>query len=395
VYEKIMHGLGDVINKYPCKCHCKGDNLKQSPRPGLLRGVYSKCIRFAQGKLHKCALNDNGLFTFTIVILLWASASLYAGNAVSYVPQGTVEERLREGIAYAQKSINICIHNFAASDIEKELVAARDRGVRVRIVILEHSPDKERGFMAETLIRNGFDIRVYRSPTGNEQVQDFILLDDRVLVTGVYNWLAYQNRSIGNEVIVSYDQDRIGIYKNTFCTLFAEGEPVPFEDHRMKLSATKNPPVSATLPAEGKPAPPNESLNKGTTTVVAEKSPETVSLGSSEDLLDSSFEEVDRQFGKQSTLSRAEKNKLWKSYKGKYVRWQGIVLYKGMGRVDWNRIGVSRQQGKKAEVEILFDWKMFEKVMGVRIGSTITYSGKLVSRSGIDAPYRLDDGNIE
>ena len=379
MYEKIMPGIGNVINKYTCKCHCRGDNPKQSPRIGLLRFVR----------------NDNFFFAFAIVILMWASASLQAGDSVSYVPQGTVEDRLREGIAYAQKSIKICIHNFAAPDIEKELVVARDRGVRVRMVILEHSPGKGRGFMAETLIRSGFDIRVHRTLTGNDQVQDFILLDDRVLVTGVYNWLAYQNRNIGNEVLFSYDQDRIGIYKNTFCTLFAEGEPVPVEDYQMKLSAIKNPPVSATLSAEGIPALPNESLNKGTMTVVIEKSPEIASPVSSKDLLDSSFEDLDRQFGKQSALSRAEKNKLWKSYTGKYVRWQGIVLYKGMGRVDWNRIGVGRQQGKKAEVEILFDWKMFEKVMDVRIGSTITYSGKLVSRSGIDAPYRLDDGNIE
>ena len=63
--------------------------------------------------------------------------------------------------------------------------------------------------------------------------------------------------------------------------------------------------------------------------------------------------------------------------------------------MDWNRIGVSRQLGKDAEVEILFDWKLFEKVMNVRLGSTITYTGKLRSRPVYDAPYRLDDGDIE
>lgn len=104
---------------------------------------------------------------------------------------------------------------------------------------------------------------------------------------------------------------------------------------------------------------------------------------------------MDKQIGKESTLSRSERNKFWKKYKGKYVRWSGIVSYKGMGRVDWNRVGVSRQNSQNAEVEILFDWRMFEKVMSVQIGSMISYSGKLVSRPGINAPYRLDDGNIE
>lgn len=39
--------------------HCKGDNPKQSPVPGLLRGIYiEQC---------ECARNDNFLFAFTRV----------------------------------------------------------------------------------------------------------------------------------------------------------------------------------------------------------------------------------------------------------------------------------------------------------------------------------------
>ncbi|CAG1770037.1 hypothetical protein BAC3_00742 [uncultured bacterium] len=328
------------------------------------------------------------------VVLVWVSSSLYAENYDCYTPQGTVKDRLGEGIEYAQQGIDICIRNFAALDIAKELVVARDKGIRVRVIILEYS-GKERGPLAETLMQKGFDIRILNASISDADVQEFILLDDRVLVTGVYNWLAYQNRNIRNEVLFYYDLDRIRACKEKFYTLFAEGEPIPFLDNRKEWTATTDPTVSAT-PSHITDA------RRNSQDIIFDKSPETTEKSSgavldvqSKDFMDISFDELDKQFGKESLLSRSEKNELWKKYKGKYVRWQGIVIYKGMGRVDWNHIGVSRYDGRGAEVEIIFDWRMFEKVMDVNVGKKITYSGKLVSRPIVNAPYRLDDGNIE
>jgi len=330
-----------------------------------------------------------------VVVLGWVSSALYAENNAYYTPKGTVKERLREGIEYTQQCINICIHTFAALDIEKELEVARDRGIRVRIVILEHNNRNERGPLVETLIRRGFDVRILKAQIGDDQVQDFILLDDRIVVTGVYNWLAYRNRNICDNVLFHYDQDRIHAYKNTFYTLFTEGEATPFLNNQKEWVARNNPPVSATTSDTSDSRQITQDRIQDKEPRVAEKSSRPALEAVSKDFIDISFEELDKQLGKESTLSRSEKNELWKKYKGKYVRWYGVVSYKGMGRVDWNRIGVSRQYSKDAEVEILFDWRMFEKVMDVNVGKTITYTGKLVSRPGINAPYRLDDGIIE
>ncbi|MCF6155485.1 MAG: hypothetical protein E3K36_09575 [Candidatus Brocadia sp.] len=334
-----------------------------------------------------------------VVILGWFSNSLnslYAENSAYYTPKGTVNEQLKEGIDYTKRYINICIRTFAALDIIKDLEVARDKGIRVRIVILEYDNNNKRGPLADTLLHRGFDTRVLKTRIDNDQVQDFILLDDRILVTGAYNWLAYRKRNIYNDVLFHYDRERIRAYKNIFYTLFTEGEAAPFLNNRNEWAATKDPLVSgipsdisdAKQPAQDH-IPDKELMATG-------KSSEPASEATiPKDFLEISFDELDKQFGKKSMFSRSEKNELWKKYKGKYVRWQGVVSYKGMGRVDWNRIGVSRQQNKDAEVEIRFDWRMFEKIMNVRVGSTITYTGKLVSRSGLNAPYRLDDGNIE
>ncbi|MDN3515246.1 MAG: phospholipase D-like domain-containing protein [Candidatus Brocadia sp.] len=328
---------------------------------------------------------------FILVILGWVSGALYAENTAYYTPDGTIEERVREGIENTQRCINICIHNFAALNIEHELEIARDRGIRIRVVILEQDDSEESGPLAEALIHKGFDVRILKTHIGNAQVQDFILFDDRVLVTGVYNWLAYRNRNNCNDVLFHCDQDRIRTYKNIFSTLFTDGEAIFLLYNSKELAKINMPALASASNA----LDTRQIIQEDRKTAIIKENSRPGHEAISKDYLDISFEELDKQIGRESTLSRSERNKFWKKYKGKYVRWSGIVSYKGMGRVDWNRVGVSRQNSQNAEVEILFDWRMFEKVMSVQIGSMISYSGKLVSRPGINAPYRLDDGNIE
>lgn len=181
-----------------------------------------------------------------VVILAWFSNPLYAENNAYYTPKGTVNEQLKEVIDYTKQCINICIHNFAALDIVKDLEIARDRGLRVRIVILELGDTKNKGHLAETLLHRGFDIRVLKIRNGDDQIQDFILLDDRILVTGVYNWLAYQKRDICNNVIIHYNQERIHAYKHTFYALFTEAEAAPLLNNWKERVSANGPLLSAT-----------------------------------------------------------------------------------------------------------------------------------------------------
>ena len=331
-----------------------------------------------------------------LIIIMWlVSSTLYALESISSTSEGSVRERVKEGIEYAQQSIDMCIHGFAALEIDQYLEVARVRGVRVRVVILEQDNDGVKGLLAEALIDKGFDVRVLKLQTKNDLVQDFIVLDDRILVTGMYNWLAYRNRNAGNEILFYYDPDRIYAYKSSFFRLFAEGEAVPFTGNQKEMVAKNNPPVSGTVSSTADVTQTIQGHALGKTPIAEKESTTPVTETISREFISFSLEELDKQFGKESTLSRSEKSELWKKYKGKYVRWQGVISYKGMGRVDWNHIGVSRQNGKEADVEIVVDWRLFQEVMNLRVGDTIKFTGRLVSRRGYNAPYRLDDGDIE
>ncbi len=106
-----------------------------------------------------------------------------------------------------------------------------------------------------------------------------------------------------------------------------------------------------------------------------------------------SFEEVDALFGRKNRMTESQKDKLWKEYRNKYIRWDGEVVSRGKGRVSGLRMGIKHTEG--TDVELVFTDDKEELVLGTNIGDKITYTGKLITRRGYILPYKLEDGNIE
>ncbi|MFQ5713459.1 MAG: hypothetical protein ACE5GU_05465 [Candidatus Scalinduaceae bacterium] len=112
-----------------------------------------------------------------------------------------------------------------------------------------------------------------------------------------------------------------------------------------------------------------------------------------EGFIDISFEELDKIFGKENRMTESQKDKLWEEYKGKYVRWTGKVVSRGLGRVSGLRMGINHKEG--TDIELCFDIEKKDKVLQTKVGDTVTYTGKLVNRRGYILPYKLEDGKIE
>jgi hypothetical protein len=110
-------------------------------------------------------------------------------------------------------------------------------------------------------------------------------------------------------------------------------------------------------------------------------------------LIEISFEELDALFGRKNRMTESQKDRLWKEYRNKYIRWTGEVVSRGKGRVSGLRMGVKHTEG--TDVELVFADDKEDLVLGTNKGDKITYTGKLVTRRGYILPYKLEDGNIE
>ena len=110
-------------------------------------------------------------------------------------------------------------------------------------------------------------------------------------------------------------------------------------------------------------------------------------------LIKISFEELDALFGKKNRMTESQKDKLWREYQNKYIRWNGEVMSRGKGRVSGLRMGIKNSEG--TDVELVFADDKEDSVLGTNNGDKVTYTGKLSTRRGYILPYKLEDGNIE
>lgn len=106
-----------------------------------------------------------------------------------------------------------------------------------------------------------------------------------------------------------------------------------------------------------------------------------------------SFDDLFNIFGNYSSLTSAQKEDSWREYKGKYVRWSGIVNYKGLSKDDWNRVGV--RHNVETNVELILDEDKKDIVKMMRKGDKITYTGRLSLLFDRTLLFRLEDVNIE
>ena len=113
----------------------------------------------------------------------------------------------------------------------------------------------------------------------------------------------------------------------------------------------------------------------------------------SEGFLEISFDELDEIFGIENRMTESQKDKLWGKYNGKYVRWTGQVVNRGLGKVSGLRMGITHKEG--TDIELCFNIEKKVDVLQAKVGDSIVYTGKLVNRRGYILPYLLEDGNIE
>jgi len=113
----------------------------------------------------------------------------------------------------------------------------------------------------------------------------------------------------------------------------------------------------------------------------------------SKEFINASFDDLYNIFSNYSTLSRIQKDESWSKYEGKYIRWKGIVSYKGLGKGDKKRVGIRHKVG--TNIELMFDGNKRKLIKMIDKGDRVTYTGKLSKLIGRNLLLGLVDVNIE
>jgi HKD family nuclease len=137
-----------------------------------------------------------------------------AGVDAMFSPDAGIQERLVAEIDKAQSSIDIAIYSFTANSIREALVAAKERGITIRI-ISDTSQEGNDGGEIPTLKSMGFNLKLTSGLSNGIMHNKYMIIDGMSLVTGSYNWSSsaefYNHENVvflqGTRLIEKYQAD--------------------------------------------------------------------------------------------------------------------------------------------------------------------------------------------
>jgi hypothetical protein len=234
----------------------------------------------------------------------------------------------------------------------------------------------------------------------------FAIFDDKLLVTGSYTWTEYADKFNYENAIFIDEPDVVEKYNKEFESLYDKGIAQGAKRVEESVSSNRNSEMRVVSISNKIKEVSKQGIEGNNIKSVAGKKTEGFRIIKSgkqvktieeplKQFVNNSFDEVDKLFGSESKLDKSEKTRLWESeFESKYVRWTGMVSFRGFAVYNWNKVGISHK-GSSIDVNLKFDYSKQSTVMRLKVGDIVTYTGKLVSLSSALSSYRLEDVDVE
>jgi len=141
------------------------------------------------------------------------SAAFAESTKVLFSPNGGCQDAVVQEISQAQKTIDIAMYNLTTREISQEIIKAKERGVQIR-VFLDQGEGNGKYSKGRYLMDKGVDVRFYAG-TGLMH-NKFAVIDNRVLITGSFNWTASAERENQENLLIITDQNVVKQYSQRF-----------------------------------------------------------------------------------------------------------------------------------------------------------------------------------
>jgi len=160
------------------------------------------------------------ILTLFIVFSLFPFSILSAETSVYFSPNGGCQQAIIQEISKAQKTIDIAMYYLTSREIAQELVKAKEKGVAIR-VFLDQSQETSKYSKSRYLAKRGIEIRFY---VGSGLMHNkFAIIDNKVLITGSFNWTATAENENQENLLIIRDKDLIKDYSKRFEILWEKG----------------------------------------------------------------------------------------------------------------------------------------------------------------------------
>ena len=105
------------------------------------------------------------------------------------------------------------MYNLTTREISQELIKAKERGVQIR-VFLDKGEGNGKYSKGRYLMDKGIDVRFYAGI--GLMHNKFAVIDNRVLITGSFNWTASAERENQENLLIITDENVVKEYAQRF-----------------------------------------------------------------------------------------------------------------------------------------------------------------------------------
>ena len=186
------------------------------------------------------------ILAFLVLILsITISISTLAKTEVYFSLSDNPQKEIIKNINQAEAFINIAMYIFTDREIAIPLVKARERGVKVRLYLDQDQVDYKYS-QSRFLVQKGIKTRI---STNNYIMHNkFAIIDNRLLLTGSYNWTFSANNRNDENLMVIDDPEIISIFQNQFVNLWTDKYSLERTQKLYQIAKVNFPFMSTTSP---------------------------------------------------------------------------------------------------------------------------------------------------
>ena len=142
-----------------------------------------------------------------------------------FTEEARVSVVITKAIENAQYTLDVALYNLQIPETARALIQARDRGVKVRVVLdYEHLYPKANSDI-QSIVDAKLDIRIMKGRGGSGSMHNkYAIFDGTALQTGSANWSTLAETGSYENMMFVFDRDTINGYQRNFEWMWAQGK---------------------------------------------------------------------------------------------------------------------------------------------------------------------------
>ncbi len=155
------------------------------------------------------------------LLLLILSTSFIFASQVFFSPDGGTREQLIKLIQTTNGNIDIAIYSFTSKELALALLAEHKKGRQIRLIA--DRGQGEGSYSVLKLLQANIQVKYLpTSSTRGMMHHKFMLINNKYLVTGSYNWSANAEKYNYENCLILEEKELIAKYSDEFSKLWKE-----------------------------------------------------------------------------------------------------------------------------------------------------------------------------